>query len=132
MGQAYNVILGQSMTFTRSNIESLKGWEAMLESSEMISLMKGIKGIIFQNNDTDYFYTGMCSDLRGFLNLHQGGVTVTEYHERWTANKDMEEEFGYNIGESGQATNRKCEADGINTSDDDYEKNRAGASDVAQ
>ena len=29
MGQAYNVILGQIMTFTRSNLESLKGWETM-------------------------------------------------------------------------------------------------------
>ena len=26
MGQAYNVILGQSTTFNTSNLESLKGW----------------------------------------------------------------------------------------------------------
>ena len=42
MGQAYNVILGQSTTFTRSKLESLKGWEAMSESSDLISLVKGI------------------------------------------------------------------------------------------
>ena len=47
MGQAYNVILGKITTFTRSNLKSLKGWEAMLESLDLIALMKGIKGLIF-------------------------------------------------------------------------------------
>ena len=89
MGQEYNVILGQSLTFARSKIESLKGWEAMLESSDLLSPMKVIEVLVFRHDDTKYFYMGMRSDLRGFLNLHQGGVTVTEYHERWTANEDM-------------------------------------------
>ena len=53
MGQVYNVILGQSMTFTRSKLKSLKGWDAMLESSDLIALMRGIKGIIFQHKDTE-------------------------------------------------------------------------------
>ena len=29
IGQAYNMILRQSIAFTRSKLESLKGWEAM-------------------------------------------------------------------------------------------------------
>ena len=53
--------------------------------------------------------------LHGFLNLHQGGVTVTEYHKRWTAKKELAEEFGYKVGESGRATDRECEDGGIKT-----------------
>ena len=82
MGQVYNFILGQSKTFTRSKIESLKGWEARLENSDLIALIKGIRGLIFKNYNMEYFYTGMRLALNGFLNLHQGGVTVTEYHDR--------------------------------------------------
>ena len=33
MGQAYNVILGQSTTFARSKIDSIKVWDAMSEIS---------------------------------------------------------------------------------------------------
>ena len=73
MGQAYNVILRQSMNLTRSKLESLKRWGAMLESSDLIALMKSIKGLIFRHDGTEYFYMGMRSSLRGFLNLHQGG-----------------------------------------------------------
>ena len=94
MGQEYNVILRQSMNFTRSKLESLKVWEAMSERSELIALMKGVKGLIFLHNYTDYLYMGMRSDLHGFLNLHQGGMTVMEYHAWWTSKKDLAEEFG--------------------------------------
>ena len=52
MGQEYNVILGQSPTFARSKIESLKGWEAMLDISDLIVLMKDIKGLILRNDST--------------------------------------------------------------------------------
>ena len=82
MGQAYNVILRKSTTFIRAKLESLKGWDSMSESSDLIALMKGIKGLILWHDDTEYFYMGMRSSLRGFLNLHQGGVTVTEYLKR--------------------------------------------------
>ena len=37
MFQAYNVILGQSTTFTSSKLKSLKGWEAMSESLDLIA-----------------------------------------------------------------------------------------------
>ena len=70
MGQLYNVILRQSTTFTRLKLDGLKVWEEMSESSDLITLMKGIKGLVFRNNDTEFFYIGMRSALRGFLNLH--------------------------------------------------------------
>lgn len=89
MGQAYNVILGRSTTFTRSNLEILKGWEAMSEISDLIDLMKGFKVLIFRNDDTEHFYMGTRLALRGLLNLHQVGMTMMEYHGRWTANKDL-------------------------------------------
>ena len=41
---------------------------------------------------------GMLLALHRFLNLNQGGTTVPEYHERWTANKDLVEEFGDKVG----------------------------------
>ena len=104
----------------------------MLESSDQIALMKGIKGLIFCHDDTEYFYTGMHLDLRGFLNLNQVGMTMTEYHWRWTANKELAEEFGYIIGESKRATNQECEANGINTSENDYDKKYSEASNVAR
>ena len=132
MGQAYNMILRQSTAFTRSKLKSLKGWEAMSESSDLIALMKGIKGLIFRYYDTGYFYMGMRLDLCGFLNLHQGGMTVPEYHEQWTANKELAEEFGYKFEESDQATDRECEASGIKTLDTDYNKKSADASKVTR
>ena len=52
MGQAYKFILRNSTTFTRSKLKSLKVWEAISESSYLIDLMKGIKGLIFQHNET--------------------------------------------------------------------------------
>ena len=68
--------------------------------------MKGITGLIFRHNRTKYFCMGIRSDLHELLNLHQGGMNVTEYHKRWTANKEMAEEFGYKVGESDRATDR--------------------------
>ena len=59
MVQAYNAILGHSTTFTRLKLEVLKGCEAISESSYLIAPMKGIKGLIFRNDDTKYFYMGM-------------------------------------------------------------------------
>ena len=95
-------------------------------------MVKGIKGLIFRHDDTKYFYMGMCSDLHGFLNLYQGGVTVTEYHNRWTAKKELTEDFGYKVGESDRATNRECKASRIKTLDTNYDKKRADASEAAR
>ena len=64
MFQVYNVIHRQSTTFTRSKLDSLKVWEAMPESLDLISLMKGIKGFVFRHDDTKYFYIGMRLSLR--------------------------------------------------------------------
>ena len=130
MEQAYIVILRQSSTFTRSNIESLKGWEAMLESLELIALMKGIKGLILRHENTEYLYMGIRSSLRGFLNLHQGGTTVTEYQYKWTANKELSDDFGHKVGESDRATDQAWDTSGIKTSDKDYDKKRADAREV--
>ena len=47
-------------------------------NSDLISFMKGITGLIFKNVDAKYFYTGMRSALRVFMNLHQGEMTVAE------------------------------------------------------
>ena len=79
----------------------------MPDSSEPISLMKGIKGLIFRHDDTDYFYMGMRSALCGFLNLHKGGIAMAEYHKCWTANKELADKFGHKIGESGRVTDRE-------------------------
>ena len=94
--------------------------------------MKGIKGLIFRNNDTKYFCMGMRSDLHGFLNLHQGGMTVTDYHKWRTAKKELAEEFRYKVGDINGATNRECEASGIKMSDTEYNENCADASEVAR
>ena len=64
--------------------------------------MTVIKGLIFKQNDAEYFYTGMRSELRGFLNLHQGEMLATEYHIRWTARGNIAEEFGDKVGNSEQ------------------------------
>ena len=85
MVQAYNIILGQCTTFTRLKLDSFNGWEATLENADQIILVKGIKGLIFKHDVAEYFCTGMRSALRGFLDLHQGGMSVTEYHKWWTA-----------------------------------------------
>ena len=57
MGQAYNAILVQCTTFTRSKLKSLGVWEATLEKSDLIVLMKVIKGLIFKHDNADYVYT---------------------------------------------------------------------------
>ena len=81
-GQAYIVIIGHIMTFTRSKVETLKFWEEMPDNLDLIALVKGIKGLIFKHDDAEYFYIRTRSALRGFLKLHQGGATMTEYHKR--------------------------------------------------
>ena len=57
------------MNLTRLNLESLKRWELMSKNSGMISLMKGIKGLIFKHDNTEYFCTSMRLDIHVFLNL---------------------------------------------------------------
>ena len=59
-------------------------------------------------------------------------MTVTEYHEQWTANKYLAEEFGYKVGESDPATNQEYEASRIRMSDTKYDKKRADASEVSR
>ena len=53
---------------------------------------------------------------------------MTDYHEQWTANKDLEEEFGYKVGESDRATDWGFESREIKTSYTDYGKFCADAS----
>ena len=60
-------------------LESLNGWEAMLENYYLITLVKGIKGLIFKLDNTEYFYTGIWSALWRFLNLPQVGMAITGY-----------------------------------------------------
>ena len=93
--------------------------------------MKGIKSLILKHDGAKYLFTGMCSALRGFLNLHQGGMLVTEYQERWKSGKDLVEEFRYKVGERDHATDRECEADGISSSGPDYAMKRSGLKAVA-
>ena len=126
MGKEYKVILRQRTTFTGSKLKRLKGWEAMSENSDLIALMKGIKGLIFKQNDMEYLFTGMQLALCGFLNLYQRGVTITEYHKRWTAGKELAEEFGYKIRESRRATDQECGAKGNKASDNNYNEKCAG------
>ena len=57
---------------------------------------------------------------------------MTEYHEQCTANNNLEEEFGYKVGESDRATDEECKASGIKISDTEYDEKRADASDVAK
>lgn len=47
----YNIIPGQRMSFTRSKLEILKGWEEILESLDVISLLEGTKGLLFKHDD---------------------------------------------------------------------------------
>ena len=56
--------------------------------------MKGIKGLIFKHYNAKYFYTGMRSELRDFLDLHQEGMLVTAYHKQLTSRKELAEDFG--------------------------------------
>ena len=132
MVHAYNVIMGQCTIFARSKLESLGGWETTSENSGLIVLMKGIKGLIFKHDYTEYFFTGMRLTLRVFLNLHQGGILATEYHERWTAVKYLEEELGYMVRKSDPATDQECDSNGISSSVPDYIANRSGVKSVAR
>ena len=91
-----------------------------MEKSDLIELMKHIKGLIFKHDDADYFYTGMWSASRGFLNLRQGGMSVTEYHTRWSSGKELTEDFGYKVGESEHATGCACEVEGILSTNSNY------------
>ena len=120
MVQAYNAIVVQCTTFTRLKIGSLSSWAVTSEKYDLIVRMKGIKGLIFKHDDAKYFYTGMRSALRGFLNLCQGGMLGTEYHKWWTSIKNIAEEFRYKIGNIDRATNRECEAGGIFSTNSNY------------
>ena len=81
MFQAYNDIGVQCTTFTRSKLSSLSVWEVTSENSDLIVRMKGIKGLIFKHDNAKYLYMGMRLALRGFLNIWQVVMSVTEYHE---------------------------------------------------
>ena len=59
-------------------------------------------------------------------------MIVTEYHEQCTACKELAEEFGYKIGESSRTTDRECKSNGITTTDENYNKKRAGEKYVTQ
>ena len=87
MVHEYKVLLGKCMNFTRLKLEILKGLEETSNKSDLFSLMKGINGLIFKHENAEYFYTGMQLELRVFLDLNQGGITVMEYHVRWTTGK---------------------------------------------
>ena len=60
------------------------------------------------------------------------GRTVTEYHERWTAGKELAEKFRYKTKESNRVTERECDANVIAILDHEYIAKRAGAKSAAQ
>ena len=66
-----------------------------------------------------------------YPNLHQGGMTIMEYHGQWTANKELEEEFRYKFVDSDRVTNRGCEDSRIKSSYPNHNENSADASEVA-
>jgi DNA-directed RNA polymerase alpha subunit len=74
-------------------VESLKGYDLIEASDDVIKLLNGLKELMFKMHDVQYGYWTICQTMRKVLltRRQQDNEPLAEYYKRFTSCVDVTE-----------------------------------------
>jgi hypothetical protein len=88
-------MLGECTAIMVASLKGLKGYEKMNESSDLLRLMKAIKGLVYKFTGQRYHAMSLHLAKKRWLNLYQGRETSNaSYLEKFNTCVSIIEHFG--------------------------------------
>ena len=94
----------------KNKVESLKGYDSIEASDDVIKLLNGLKELTFKTHKVQYGYWTICQTVRKVLTMRQQDKEpLAEYYKRFTSCVDVAESQWGTLVPTTAATNEKDE-----------------------
>jgi hypothetical protein len=104
------IIKGQCTLNMKNKVESLKGYDLIEASDDVIKLLNGLKELTFKTHDVQYGYWTICQTVRKVLTMRQqDNEPLAEYYKRFTSCVDVAESQWGTLVPTAAATNETNE-----------------------
>jgi hypothetical protein len=104
------IIKGQCTLNMKNKVESLKGYNSIEASDDVIKLLNGLKELTFKTHDVQYGYWTICQTVRKVLTMRQqDNEPLAEYYKRFTSCVDVAESQWGTLVPTAAATNETNE-----------------------
>jgi hypothetical protein len=100
-GQAYSFILGQCTQLLQDKMKQNASWTTVSMSYDPLKLYKVIKWVVLKQTEDQYPFAAVHKQNLAVLNTKQGGLTNTQWYERFNTQYDVARsikvEFGHKV-----------------------------------
>jgi hypothetical protein len=105
------IIKGHRCTLNMKNkVESLKGYDSIEASDDVIKLLNGLKELTFKTHDVQYGYWTICQTVRKVITMRQqDNEPLAEYYKRFTSCVNVAESQWGTLVPTAVATNETDE-----------------------
>ena len=92
----------------KNKVESLKGYDSIEASDDVIKLLSGLKELTFKTHEVQYEYWTICQTVRKVLTMRQqDNEPLAEYYKRFTSCVDVAESQWGTLVPTTAATNER-------------------------
>jgi hypothetical protein len=86
------IVNGRCTLNMKTKVESLKGYDSIEASDDLIKLLNGLKELTFKTHEVQYGYRTICQTVRRVLTMRQqDNEPLAEYYRRFTSCVDVAE-----------------------------------------
>ncbi len=104
------IVKGQCTLNMKNKVESLKGYDSIEASDDVIKLLNGLKELTFKTHDVQYGYWTICQTVRKVLTMRQqDNEPLAEYYKRFTSCVDVAESQWGTLVPMAAATNNETD-----------------------
>ena len=104
------IVKGQCTLNMKNKVESLKGYDSIEASDDVIKLLNGLKELTFKTHEVQYGYWTICQTVRKVLTMRQqDNEPLAEYYKRFTSCVDVAESQWGILVPTAAATNETDE-----------------------
>ena len=96
--QAYSLILGQCTQLLQDKMKQDASWTTMSMSCDPLELYKLIERVILKQNEDQYPFAAIHKQNLAVLNTKQGGLSNTQWYERFNTRYDVARSVGVEFG----------------------------------
>ena len=93
-GQAFALIIGQCTQLLLDKMKQEKKWEVVSASYNPLKLYKLIESVVLKQTEDQYTVAAMWDQYMHFFNAKQGGLSNTEWYERFITKVEVAESVG--------------------------------------
>ena len=97
-GQAYPLILGQCTQLLQDKMKQDASWSSVSVSYDPLELYKLIERTILKQTEDQYPFAAIHEQSLAVLNTKQGGLTNTQWYERFNTRYDVARSVGVEFG----------------------------------